>query len=81
MQALSQDSINAINAIQAEVTAQIKAEAKQNLQLLYLDYMNNFLTVSKFAEHYNMDERTALLVIEEGEQVHAAYIFNKANKF
>jgi len=31
----------------------------------YLDYINNFLTVSGFAEHYGMTENEALTLIEK----------------
>ncbi len=32
---------------------------------MYLDYVNNFLTVSKFAEHYNISEDQANSIINE----------------
>jgi hypothetical protein len=33
---------------------------------LFLEYVNNFITVSGFAEHYGVDEKTALAVIVRG---------------
>jgi hypothetical protein len=39
---------------------------------LYLDYWNNFLTVSRFAEYYNLPEKKANRVINTGR-----LIFNK----
>ena len=32
----------------------------------YLDYLNNFLTVSAFAEHYELTESEAIALIEKG---------------
>lgn len=31
----------------------------------YLDYVNNFITVEKFAEHYGVSEGLARVMIEE----------------
>lgn len=36
---------------------------------LYLDYVNNFLTVERFAEYYNMSESYANHVIEIGRKL------------
>ncbi len=36
---------------------------------LYLDYVNNFLTVSKFAEHYGLSETKALSIINKFREV------------
>jgi len=33
---------------------------------MYLDYVNNFLTVSKFAEYYNITEVDAHYIIDLG---------------
>jgi len=33
---------------------------------LYLIYLNDYLTVSKFAEDYNLSESVARLIIEQG---------------
>lgn len=35
---------------------------------LYLDWVNNFLTVERFAEHYNMEERQAEEIIDLGHK-------------
>lgn len=32
---------------------------------MYLDYVNNFLTVKRFAEYYNISEAEALELIAE----------------
>ena len=45
---------------------------KQNLQHVFLDWFNNFLTVEKFAEHYGLTEAQAAQVIELGKQIHEA---------
>lgn len=49
------------------------------LQNRYLDYVNNFLTVEKFAEHYNLTEQEANRTITDGEQAHAQDYFNRHN--
>lgn len=36
---------------------------------LYLDYINNFLTVGRFAEYYGMSENYANHVIEIGRKL------------
>lgn len=43
---------------------------KQNLQHVYLDYFNNFLTLAKFAEHYGLTEAQAETVIQLGKEIH-----------
>jgi len=42
---------------------------KKQLNTLYLDYFNNFITLSAFAEHYNMNEDKALRVISIGRKI------------
>ena len=39
------------------------------LEMAYLDYVNNYLTVSKFAEDMNMDEHTANIIINAGREI------------
>ena len=39
------------------------------LEVLYLDYFNNFLTVEKFAEFYGMTTNKALTLIELGRKI------------
>ena len=39
-------------------------------QEMYLDYVNNFLTVEKFAEYYRITNKQALYVITEGKKIH-----------
>ena len=38
---------------------------QQRKQELYLDYVNNFLTVTAFAEYYNISEKQANKIIDE----------------
>jgi len=35
---------------------------------MYLDYVNNFLTVSSFAEWYGLDEEDANIIIDMGRK-------------
>jgi len=43
---------------------------KLDIQALYLDYVNNFLTVEKFAEHYGISFQLADMIISEGKERH-----------
>lgn len=36
---------------------------------MYLDYVNNFLTVDCFAEYYNISVREANIIINEGRKL------------
>lgn len=40
------------------------------LKDMYLDWVNNFLTVEKFAEYYTLSVKDALVVIERGRKLH-----------
>tara|TARA_Y100000296_G_scaffold9503_1_gene11050 strand:+ start:1893 stop:2066 length:174 start_codon:yes stop_codon:yes gene_type:complete len=37
---------------------------------IYLDWVNNYLTLSRFAEDYGISEELAELLIEEGRKLH-----------
>jgi hypothetical protein len=41
---------------------------KADVKKMYLDYVNNFLSVSRFAEYYNISERQANSIIESGRK-------------
>lgn len=41
---------------------------KADVKKMYLDYKNNFLSVRKFAEYYNISERQANSIIESGRK-------------
>lgn len=42
-------------------------------QALYLDWVNNFLSVACFAEYYGMSEEAALKLIEKQRSINHAY--------
>jgi len=46
---------------------------KESLDL-YLDYVNNFLTIEKFAEHHGMDIVQACCVLREGRLLNEGWI-------
>lgn len=39
------------------------------IENMYIDYANNFLSVYRFAEYYNIDEDKAFRVIEIGRKI------------
>lgn len=39
---------------------------KEVCEEMYLDYVNNFLTVARFAEYYEIREQTARYIIAAG---------------
>ena len=43
---------------------------RQTLIDKYLDYVNNYITVSKFAEHNGISEQLANMVINEGRELY-----------
>lgn len=45
-------------------------EQQQRLVNTYLDWVNNFLTVEAFAEHYGLEVAAARTVIETGRNLH-----------
>jgi hypothetical protein len=47
---------------------------------LYLDYINNYLTVKVFAEHPGITEELALLMLKEGREYHELRASIKAGK-
>lgn len=42
---------------------------KQKIHELYLDYFNNFLTASAFAEHYNLPLDRAIRILKVGKAI------------
>ena len=42
---------------------------KKVLKDLYLDYVNNYLTVEKFARDYNLTENQAIALINNGKTI------------
>ena len=49
----------------------ISADRKREM---YLDYVNNFLTIEKFSEHYHISEEEADGIINEGRIEHEKYV-------
>ena len=43
--------------------------ALHKLELFYLDYFNNFITVEKFAEFYGITEKKAVTLIAIGQHI------------
>jgi hypothetical protein len=48
----------------------VEMYAREKYIKMYLDYTNNFLTVEKFAEHYQITIEEAQKSIEKGKQAH-----------
>ena len=44
-------------------------EALYKLESFYLDYVNNFITVKRFAEFYGISEKRALSLIDIGNEI------------
>jgi hypothetical protein len=44
--------------------------SSQDVVKMYLDYFNNFLTVERFAEYYNLSISDAKTVIYAGRNIH-----------
>jgi len=44
---------------------------RDETEKMYLDYVNNFLTLSAFAEHYKISLTEAYYIIEEGREIRA----------
>ena len=44
-------------------------EALYKLELFYLDYVNNFITIAKFAEFYGITEKKAVTLIAIGQHI------------
>lgn len=42
----------------------IKALKNEINEIMYLDYVNNFITLARFAEHYNISEKEAENIID-----------------
>jgi hypothetical protein len=49
--------------------AQITEKTDQEIIEIYLDWVNNFISLEKFAEHYGLDEIDANYVIELGRKL------------
>lgn len=47
---------------------------KQQLENIYLDYFNNYLTLETMAEHNEIELGQLALLVEWGRQIHNGYI-------
>ena len=52
-------------------------KALEQLELLYLDWFNNFLSVKKFAEFYGMSEDKAIILIDMGRVINHKGLVNE----
>ena len=52
-------------------------EALYKLELFYLDYVNNFITVKRFAEFYGISEKRALSLIDIGGDINLSGVRNE----
>jgi hypothetical protein len=46
---------------------------QEHLRTAYLDYVNNYITVAKFAEHNNITDTDAQIIIDMGRKYHEEY--------
>jgi len=56
----------------------IAERTEQDLILNYLDYFNNYLTVSRFAQAYGLTPFEAMKVISKGRELNALAAISKA---
>lgn len=49
-------------------------QANQYLRDLYLDFVNNYLTVEKFAEHHELHVPVAVELLAMGKTLHEEYV-------
>ena len=42
---------------------------REDILSLYLDYRNNWLTVSRWAEYYSLTEKQAARVLKQGKKI------------
>lgn len=53
---------------------------KNMLQTVYLDYLNNFISVAGFAEHYGLTTEQAEQVLDLGRAIHNERIDNQKQR-
>ena len=51
--------------------------ALHKLELFYLDYFNNFITIAKFAEFYGITEKKAVTLIAIGQHINQEGVRNE----
>ena len=52
-------------------------KALEQLELLYLDWYNNFISVKRFAEFYGMSEDKAIILIDMGRVINHKGLVNE----
>lgn len=55
-------------------TNQIRNWAMQSMQFIFLDWTNDFLSVTRFAEYYQISEEAAVTLIDEGRVIHETIV-------
>ena len=66
---------------QNEIIMLRKLYSNSKLKEMYLDYVNNFITLDKFSCHYDLKYCEALHVINLGKSIHVTDIqMNEGNK-
>jgi len=48
----------------------LKTAYEEYLDFIFMDWFNNFLTVERFAEYYNLKIEQAKKVIDTGREIH-----------
>ena len=51
--------------------------ALHKIELFYLDYFNNFITIAKFAEFYGITEKKAVTLIAIGQHINQEGVRNE----
>ena len=52
-------------------------EALYKLELFYLDFFNNYLSVKKFSEFYGISEDKAITLIDIGNEINLSGVRNE----
>lgn len=67
------------------VNIRVLSGDNSKIQKMYLDYVNNFLSVDKFAEHYGITKKQAISIINKGKKINKTsigdYKHNKSQFF
>lgn len=61
--------IEPLYQLQKQITPFPKFLKETELMSMYVSWVNNFLTVEKFAEYYDLDNESALFIIKKGKQL------------
>ena len=58
---------------------QVIVKIKEVLNDVYLDWVNNFATISAYASWYGIDEQEARAIIDMGRKIHEKYFVKEEN--